>query len=155
MKGWVLAVVSGMAMGVIVAHADEKSSEKAYEPKCPISGKAAIKDAAVDYKGAKVFFCCNGCPAAFTKNPEKFAAKANEQLVGTGQAKQTACPISGRDVDPDMMAKVEGVEVRFCCAGCKGKVEKAASSDEKRELVFSDKAFEKGFKVAAKEESKQ
>lgn len=155
MKRWVLAVVCGLGMGVLVAHADDKSSEKAYEPKCPISGKTANKDAAVDYKGAKVFFCCNGCPAAFTKSPEKFAAKANEQLVGTSQAKQIACPISGRDVNPDMMAEVEGVEVRFCCAGCKGKVEKAASADEKRELVFSDKAFEKGFKVADKEESKR
>lgn len=31
----------------------------------------------------------------------------------------------------------------------------SAHADEKRELLFSDKAFEKGFKVAAKEESKQ
>lgn len=155
MTRWVLAVVCGLGVGLLSAHANEKSAKENYEPKCPISGKSAINDAAVDYKGAKVFFCCNGCPAAFTKNPEKFAAKANEQMVGTGQAKQVACPISGRDVNPDMMAELEGVKVQFCCAGCKGKVEKAASSDAKRELVFSDKAFEKGFKVAAKEESKQ
>ena len=41
-------------------------------------------------------------------------------------------------------------KVYFCCDNCKGKVEKA-KDDEKLELVFSDKAFEKaGFKVEKK-----
>ena len=29
----------------------------------------------VDYKGAKVYFCCPNCPAAFEKDPAKFTAK--------------------------------------------------------------------------------
>jgi YHS domain-containing protein len=30
-----------------------------------------------DYKGHRYFFCCGGCPAAFKKNPEKFAKAAS------------------------------------------------------------------------------
>jgi hypothetical protein len=43
--------------------------------------------------------------------------------------------------------KVGGVEVTFCCEKCQGKT-KAASAEEALELVFNDKAFDKGFKVA-------
>jgi YHS domain-containing protein len=154
MTRWVLAVACGLAVGVLSVQAEEKTKEKAYEPKCPISGKAAVKEAAVDYKGGKVYFCCEGCPAAFKKDPAKFAAKANEQLVGTGQAKQVACPLSGQKVDAEVAAKVEGIEVHFCCTGCQGKVEKAASDDERREMVFGDKAFDKGYKVGEKSAEK-
>ena len=40
--------------------------------------KVNIKDATkkkmfADYKGRRYFFCCDGCPQAFKKNPAKFA----------------------------------------------------------------------------------
>lgn len=30
-----------------------------------------------DYKGRRYFFCCDGCPQEFKKNPEKYAKKAD------------------------------------------------------------------------------
>jgi hypothetical protein len=74
------------------------------------------------------------------------------QLVATKQAKQVACPISGKDVSADQVSKVAGVEVHFCCENCKGKVDKAG--DDGIDLVFADKAFDKAYKVA-KEEKKE
>lgn len=115
--------------------------------KCIVNPKAAAKAAnGADFNGGKVFFCCPNCPKTFSADPAKFTAVANAQLVATGQAKQTACPISGQPCDEAKKLTVSGVEVCFCCDNCKGKVEKASPA-EAAELVFGEKAFAKGFKV--------
>jgi len=113
--------------------------------KCVVAGNKDAKAAnSVDYKGGKVFFCCQNCPKAFKADTAKFAAKANHQLVATKQAKQVACPFTGEAVDAATKIKVDGAEVGFCCDMCKGKAE---ASKDKVNLIFSDKAFDKGFKV--------
>jgi len=116
--------------------------------KCIMNPKADAKaDKSVEYKGGKVYFCCDNCPKAFEKDKEKHAAKANHQLVATAQAKQAKCPLSGGELNKDTEITINGAKVQFCCNMCKGKVEKA-SDTEKLDLVFSDKAFEKAeFKV--------
>lgn len=116
--------------------------------KCVVAGnKAAKATNSVDYKGAKVFFCCQGCPKAFQKDTAKFAASANHQLVATGQAKQVKCPFSGGKLNPETAIDVKGVKVAFCCEKCQGK---AKESTEQVELIFNDKAFDKGFEVTKK-----
>jgi YHS domain-containing protein len=117
--------------------------------KCPVSGKECKEDTGVDYKGAKVFFCCNNCPKAFAKDKEKYAAKANAQLVATGQAKEVKCPLSGQDLNPETAIEVDGVKVCFCCNKCKKAVSDKKGNDQ-IEMVFGDKAFEKGFEVSKK-----
>jgi YHS domain-containing protein len=142
-----LSVASLIAVGSLVA--DDADKVDLSKIKCVVSGKAVNPDAAAEYKGGQVYFCCEGCPGAFAKDTKKFAAKANHQLVATHQAKQTGCPMSGEDLDAETAIEIGGVEVAFCCNNCK----KAASSkegDEQVDLVFGDKAFEKGFKVTAK-----
>lgn len=126
--------------------ADKVSLEKA---KCPVSGKECKEDTGVAYKGAKVYFCCNNCPKAFAKDTAKFAAKANMQLVATGQAKEIKCPLSGKDLNPETKIQVAGTDVCFCCNNCKGAVSKL-TGDEQIKKVFSDEAFEKGFEVTKK-----
>ena len=119
--------------------------------KCIVNAKAAAKaDKTRDYKGGKVYFCCDNCPKAFDKDEKKFASKANAQLVQTAQAKQGKCPISGQDVDATQELTVGGAKVQFCCDNCKGKVEKA-TGDDQLNLVFSEDAWKKGqFKVEKK-----
>ena len=119
--------------------------------KCVVAEKkAANAEKSADYKGGKVYFCCDGCPKAFAKDTKKFASKANAQLVATAQAKQAKCPLSGGDLNKDTEITVAGAKVQFCCNNCKGKVEKA-KPEEQLEMVFSDAAFEKaGFKVEKK-----
>ena len=116
--------------------------------KCIVAtDKAAKAEKSADYKGGKVYFCCDGCPKAFAKDEKKFATKANTQLVATEQAKQHKCPLSGEDLDKTTEITVAGAKVQFCCNKCKGEVEKL-KGDEQAEKVFGDKAFEKaGFKV--------
>jgi hypothetical protein len=118
--------------------------------KCPISGKPADKEQSVEYKAGKVYLCCGGCPQPFKKNTAKFAAKANHQLVVTGQARLVRCPLTGRPLDADTVLQVSGVDVAFCCNGCKGKASKA-EGDEQIALVFNDEAFTKGFEAKKSE----
>ncbi len=124
-------------------------TDKLADIKCVVSGKAINPEATVDYKDAKLYFCCEGCPAAFKKDTEKFATKANHQLVATKQYKQEKCPLSGGKLNPEAKVKVAGTAVNFCCEKCQGAVAKA-EGDKQLDMVFGDKAFKKAFVVAKK-----
>jgi len=118
--------------------------------KCVMNPKGAAKaSTATEYKGGHVYFCCDHCKAEFTKSPKKFAAAANAQLVATKQAKQVKCPLMGKPCKKELVAKVGGTDVHFCCPGCVKKV-KAAKGKKQLELVFGEKAFAKGFEPAKK-----
>jgi len=140
-----VVVLSAVAIFAIVARAEEKK-DPLEGIKCPVSDKSVKADATVDYKGGKAFFCCANCVKAFKKDTAKFATKANHQLVATGQVKQVKCPLSGTPCKPAHKETVQGVDVYFCCGRCQGKVAKA-EGDAQAELVFSDKAFKKGFEL--------
>ena len=138
--------VAALAVFALVAASTLRAADKP-ALKCPLSGKPVDETKTVDFNGGKVAFCCGKCPAAFEKSPEKFAAKANLQLVQSGQLKQVKCPLTGRPVAADKSVEVEGVEVGLCCAGCQGKAKKA-SGDELITLLFKDTT--KGFEPASK-----
>ena len=42
---------------------------------CPIMDAPINKDIFIEYKGKKVYFCCQGCEDKFNENPEKYLAK--------------------------------------------------------------------------------
>lgn len=142
----------GMAalVAFLAGFAVRAAEEKKFDAKCVVAGdQAAKQDKSADYKGGKVYFCCDGCKGKFEKEPAKYAVKANAQLVSTGQTKQVKCPIAGTPCKEDKFTMVNGIKVHFCCDGCKGKVEKA-EGDKKAEMVFSDEAFKKAFEVTKK-----
>lgn len=121
-----------------------------FSAKCVVAGKPDAKeDKFAEYKGGKVYFCCDNCKGKFAEGPEKFAIPANLQLVSTKQFTQTKCPLSGGKLDDSKTVEVAGVKVAFCCEKCQGKVA-AASDDEKKELVFKNAAFDKAFEMAKK-----
>src|SRR5579859_2590177 len=120
------------------------------ELKCPVSGHAASKQHVAEHNGGKVCFCCDKCAKAFAARRNESAAKANLQLVQSGQFKLVKCPLEGYTLNPIAAMEVGGVKVLFCCKGCKNEVRLAKSEDERINLVFNDKAFKKGFeKIAA------
>ena len=144
----VMSILAVAMLAAVPVFAEKTNAEKSEEfsATCVVADKPAKQGKSADYKGGKVYFCCGGCSGKFAKNPEKFATRANAQLVSTGQAEQIACPITGGKINPDKKAEVAGVAVNFCCGNCEGKVK---SADEKTAmtLVFSEKAFGKGFEV--------
>lgn len=149
MKTRMLAGFGLVLFAVAAVVAAEGAKVKLEGVKCIMAASKDAKEAnAVDYKGGKVFFCCMNCPKAFSADPAKHAAKANHQLVATGQVKQTLCPFSGQAVDTSTKITVNGADVCFCCDKCQAK---AKDSKEQVELIFNDKAFEKaGYKVGSK-----
>ncbi len=142
-----------LCIGVGANGADKDKADKS-GLKCPVSGGPATKDHAVAYKDGQVYFCCDNCPKKFAADTAKYAAKANAQLVSTGQYKQVKCPISGEAVDAKQHLKVAGMTVEFCCPDCKAKV-KAAKRDAKIDLVFSDDNFKKAFEKAKADDAKK
>ena len=46
------------------------------ETACPVSGKPVNKSIFTEYRGERVYFCCNGCKSAFEGNPEKYLRKS-------------------------------------------------------------------------------
>jgi hypothetical protein len=143
-----VSLVASMTLFAFVASfVIAEDAKKEFKATCPVAKtKAAKEDKSAEYRGAKVYFCCGGCPDAFKKDTAKYAVRANMQLVQTSQAKQEKCPLSGEALNADTKIKVGDAEVAFCCNNCKGKVEKA-TGDDQLALVYSDKAFDKAFKV--------
>lgn len=120
--------------------------------KCILNGnRAANAEKSVEFKGGKAYFCCGGCVAKFEKAMEQeepdaaMMMKANHQLVATGQFVQKGCPISGNELLDDATTQVGGVEVGFCCNGCRDRVAKAEGLEAKAKIVFTEAAFKKGF----------
>ena len=131
---------------------EEPGDKDKFTAKCPVSGKAAIKEQFASYKEKEVYFCCDKCKAAFEAEPKKFEVKANHQLVQTKQFKQKKCPISGGDFVKEQSARVAKVNVCFCCDKCKGAVQ-SAEAEAKLEMIFAEKAFKKAFVAVKKEVS--
>ena len=145
-----LSRLTGAALLAVMSVTLYAADIKLDDVKCVMNPKAAAKaEKSLDYKGGKVFFCCDNCPKAFAKKLEAkdkvVAAKANHQLVATGQAKQAKCPFSGGPLKTELT--VNGAKIQFCCNNCKGKAEKM-EGEEQMVALFGDEAFEKAeFKV--------
>lgn len=142
-------LITGLGLSLVLTAAVAFSEDKADSSTklaCPVSGKPIDKSMSSEFGGGKVCFCCAKCKAKFDASNAKFVAKANLQLAASGQAKQTACPFSGKALDATTTVNVAGVNVKFCCNKCKAKVV-AAKTDQQIHMVFDSKAFSKAFKV--------
>jgi YHS domain-containing protein len=138
-----LATVALLATTVAVTAAVKEAKDAT----CPVSGHGCDPAASAEFDGATVYFCCEKCVGAFKGESAKFAAKAHQQMVSTGQLVQKGCPFSGGPVKPGTQISIGDAEVGFCCPNCKGKVEKAAPEDQVT-MVFGK--IDKGFKPATK-----
>lgn len=56
---------------------------------CPIQGDPINKNLYVDYKGKRIYVCCQGCIAEVKKDPEG----AIKKLALLGQAPETIAPV--------------------------------------------------------------
>lgn len=120
--------------------------------KCFLMPKKDVNEKfASEYNGAKVYFCCKGCKGKFEKDKDKYATKANQQLVVTKLYKQTACPISGGDLDASTEITVGKTKVQFCCDNCKAKAQGEKDEDKQAEMIFGKEAFKKGFEAVKAE----
>jgi len=148
-----LALVTATLIGEEAAKKDDPK-EVLKTVKCLVSGKDINPEMTADYKKGKVYFCCENCQAAFKKDEKKFATKANYQLVQSKQFKQEKCPLSGGKLSDEAKTKVASLEVKFCCEKCQGAVAEA-KPEKQLEMVFSEDAFKKAFKLVEKKKDTQ
>lgn len=151
------SVITALASVAVLAVAVYAAEEiKLDGIKCVMNPKAAAKAAkSADYKGGKVFFCCDNCPKGFAKKIEAgdklVAAKGNAQLVATKQVKQTKCPFSGGPCKGGTDVTVAGAKVYFCCNNCQKKAD-GLTGDDQLLQVLGDEAYAKAaFKIKGKE----
>jgi hypothetical protein len=111
--------------------------------RCPVTGESVSKEVFIDYMKGRLYFSSAECIDKYRADRFQYEAKANAQLVITGQFKQTRCPLTGDEFVLGIKMKVCGVDVRFSSADCLKKL-KRASADERAELVFV-KGFDKAF----------
>ena len=55
--------------------ADENILLESVQKKCPVMGGDIDKKVYTDYKGRRVYFCCESCKEKFLKDPEKYLKK--------------------------------------------------------------------------------
>ncbi|MFO0527372.1 MAG: hypothetical protein ACK52A_04665, partial [Planctomycetota bacterium] len=117
------SLLAAMAVGLLAFVGGGDDTVKLDGVKCiMMPNKAAKAEKSIDYRGAKVYLCCDGCVKKFKADDAKISTMANHQLALTGQFTQKACPISGGAAKDDQSLDVGGVKVNFCCGNCKGKV---------------------------------
>ena len=51
---------------------DDKILLESVQKKCPVMGGDIDKNIYVDYKGRRVYFCCESCKESFNEDPEKY-----------------------------------------------------------------------------------
>ena len=94
---------------------------------CPIMGNPIVEDSYADYDGKRVYFCCPGCDAKFSEDPEKYIKEMEDagvtltEIVGMqlSSLETTLCPDCGQ-VKGSELCCVEGAELCPDCGKVKG-----------------------------------
>ena len=97
---------------------------------CPISGKAINKENYADHNGKRVYFCCANCPKKFEQSADAIIEKMEKDgiTLASAQKVQTACPVSGEEINKKIYADYESQRVYFCCPKCVDKFKSDAKA---------------------------
>jgi YHS domain-containing protein len=82
------------------------------------------KQVSLDYKGKRLYFCCDANVETFKKDPEKHL-KEMEALGLTFDASykpQEKCPVMGGEIKKDLKVEYAGMYIYACCPGCLDKI---------------------------------
>jgi YHS domain-containing protein len=79
----VLLLVPALAAGPALA------AEPQPQTVCPVLGGNIDKKVYVDYQGKRIYFCCPGCPAEFSKDPEKYLKKMEAEGITLEKCPET------------------------------------------------------------------
>ncbi len=136
--------ISAILVAVTVAFANLASAEGEHdhaEPMgtkaqthCPVMGGKISKNAFVDYKGKRVYFCCPGCDKKFLANADERIAAMEAKGVVFEKAPEAAkvkaasalpvCPVSNEPIEDPFTFEYEGKTIQLCCKMCLSKFKK-------------------------------
>ncbi len=105
------------------AHPDE-IGKKTWCPVMDFNFDVKAGTPVIDYRGKSIYFCCEGCPQEFQKNPDKYLAqtefrerKPTPEEIG----KEAYCPVIKHKIKISPNTPVidyHGKSFYFCCPGC-------------------------------------
>jgi len=75
------------AVGPVVA--EENTTTNNLQATCPVMGGKINKEVYTDYKGERVYFCCEGCISEFKKDPAKYMEKLENESMTLEKAPET------------------------------------------------------------------
>ena len=103
--------MGGMGGGMMMhGQAAAQTPDTAKDPVCGMSVKISTAKYSSEYKGAKYYFCSEGCKTSFDKEPEKYLAKAAAPAGGMmAHDKMEGCPMMLADVDKKVQNTKDGV----------------------------------------------
>jgi Cu+-exporting ATPase len=108
LKGLALAAAAVFVLVLAVSALQTQAPDTAKDPICGMNVKIATAKYSSEYKGAKYYFCSEGCKTTFDKDPEKYIP--------------AKCPVCGMDVQKSgaqFTYDYKGVTYYFCCENCK------------------------------------
>ena len=139
-------VIGSVFAAAVAGPAAGRESVPALQPVCVIDDHPIDRAISTDWQGGKVCFCSEKCLKEFLASTGKYAARANHQLLASGQARQVACPFTGKPLNSQIpTVRVAGADIGFCCRACQQTVTRA-DRQTRFDLIFGD-AFRTGFAV--------
>src|SRR5262245_22816770 len=97
----ILSVASAPLLGQSAA---KEESKEVTNKKCPITGTDVSAKVRAEYKGQYVYFCCDGCPAEFNKEPEKYVAKLSKEDQEAIKI-NSECPVSHEPINKSLFVE--------------------------------------------------
>ena len=76
-KGNITILIGLFAVGPVVAEEDTTTNN--LQTTCPVMGGKINKEVYTDYKGERIYFCCEGCISEFQKDPAKYIEKVENE----------------------------------------------------------------------------
>ena len=117
MKSRFAAAIAGMgvaAAAMAFASTDDKKPKVPTEVKCAVLSDTKVtvvaateKGLFADSRGYRYYFCCEGCPAAFKKEPAKYASSENIPVALAPTPARLPCAVM-----PTMKATVKDAIVK-------------------------------------------
>jgi len=138
----IMALVAAAAFVLVLAGSALQTPDTAKDPVCGMNVKIATAKYTSDYKGAKYYFCGEGCKTSFDKEPEKYLAKPGSGMMGGGMmgggmmkhdmtaaqtpdtAKDPVCGMSVKISTAKFSSDYKGTKYYFCSEGCKTSFDK-------------------------------
>ena len=97
---------------------------KAWCPVMDYNFEVKASTSVIDYKGKSFYFCCEGCPAEFKKDPDKYLSQTEfrdrrptPQEIGK-EAKCTVMNHRFKITANTPVIDYHGKSYFFCCEGC-------------------------------------
>lgn len=78
------AIVEADARRQVELAALEEARAAIPQKRCPIMNRKIYPDLSVEFRGRKVYFCCDSCPEQFLSDPVSFLAKLEPAEGATG-----------------------------------------------------------------------